>query len=72
LKDNNQELFDRRIQDNVDLIELDEAFKETYYEVIERFYHLFESIFTYYNSVTQYLSDINEGKYIEFTLEAIL
>lgn len=71
-KDNNQEIFDRRIQDSVELIEIDEAFKETYYEIIERFYTLFESIFSYYNQVSTYLTDINEGKYIEFTLEAIL
>ncbi len=39
---------------------------------MERFYTLFESIFSYYNSVSTYLTDINEGKYIEFTLDAIL
>jgi len=40
--------------------------------VIERFYNLFESIYGYYTTVTTYLSDVGEGKYIEFTLDAIL
>jgi len=51
---------------------LDESFKESYMEIIDRFYTLFESIYKYYTTVTTYLADINEGKYIEFTLEAIL
>ena len=54
------------------LIELDESFKETYLEIIERFYTLFESIYQYYVSVTTYLADVNEGKYVEFTLDVIL
>lgn len=54
------------------LIELDEGFKETYLEIIERFFTLFESIYLYYQSVTTYLQDVGEGKYIEFTLDAVL
>ena len=54
------------------LIELDENFKETYLEIIERFYTLFESIYNYYTAVTTFLTDVNEGKYIEFTLDVIL
>lgn len=54
------------------LIELDEGFKETYLEIIERFFTLFESIYLYYQSVTSYLQDVGEGKYIEFTLDAVL
>jgi len=33
---------------------------------------MFESIFKYYQNVNAFLNDVNEGKYIEFTLEAIL
>lgn len=67
-----QDMYDQRIQQEVYLIELDESFKETYLEIIERFYTLFESIYNYYQSVTTYLADVGEGKYIEFTLDAIL
>jgi len=30
------------------LIEVDEQFKESYLDIIERFYNLFESIYLYY------------------------
>ena len=66
-----QERFDKRIQASSTLIELDEKFKDTYLEILERFYNLFESIYTYYSKVTTFLSDVNEGKYIEFTLDVI-
>jgi WASH complex subunit strumpellin len=54
------------------MIELDEGFKETYLEVIQRFYMLFESIYNYYYTITLFLADVNEGRYIEFGLENIL
>lgn len=66
------EPFDQAVQNSVALIELDESFKETYIDIIERFYNLFESIYAYYTSMTTYLTDVNEGRYIEFTLDAIL
>jgi WASH complex subunit strumpellin len=67
-----QDRYDQQFQASVQLIELDESFKETYLEIIERFYMLFESIYQYYVSVTTYLADVGEGKYIEFTVDAIL
>ena len=33
---------------------------------------MFESIYNYYQLVITYLQDINEGKFIEFTLDVIL
>ena len=64
--------YDKYISDNADLLELDESFKESYLEIIQRFYTLFEGIFKYYNNLSTYLMDIKEGKYIEFTFDAIL
>lgn len=54
------------------MIELDEGFKETYIEIIERFYNMFESIYNYYTLVITYLNDVQEGKFIEFSLDVIL
>ena len=68
----NQDAYDKKIQDSVDLIELDESFKEVYMEHIERNYQLFESIYIYYTSVTEFLADVSDGKYIEFTMETTL
>ena len=64
--------YDKYVSDNADLLELDESFKESYLEIIQRFYTLFEGIFNYYSNLQSYLVDIKDGKYIEFTWDAIL
>ena len=60
------------INDSVSLTELDESFKESYFDIIRRFYDMFEQIYLFYNSVNQYLNDIKDGKYIEFTIDVLL
>ena len=52
--------------------ELDDSFKESYYDIIKRFYDMFEQIYLFYGSVTSYLQDIRDGKYIEFTIDALI
>ena len=50
-----QYLFDKKYQDecdvsiqkDIEMIEADELFKDSYLDIIERFYNLFESIFLY-------------------------
>lgn len=64
--------YDNMINDSVELTELDERFKESYIEIIKRFYDLFEQIFLFYQDVSQYLNDIQEEKYIEFTIDALI
>ena len=64
--------YDKYVSDNADLLELDESFKESYLEIIQRFYTLFEGIYNYYTNLQGYLMDIKDGKYIEFTWDAIL
>lgn len=64
--------YDKYVSDNADLLELDESFKESYLEIIQRFYTLFEGIFNYFSNLQSYLMDIKDGKYIEFTWDAIL
>lgn len=60
------------INDSVELSELDDSFKESYFDIIRRFYALFEQIYIYYTNVTTYLNDIKDGKYIEFTIDALI
>ena len=40
--------IEEKIQNNIDLIELDEEFRESYQEIIDRFFMLFESVYAYY------------------------
>lgn len=68
----NQEAYDQQIQQSHTLIQLDDGFKETYIDVIQRFYLLFESIYNYYTSVTTFLNDVNDGRFVEFSLDIIL
>ena len=48
--------YDNMINDSVELSELDESFKESYFDIIRRFYDLFEQIYLFYFSVNQYLA----------------
>jgi WASH complex subunit strumpellin len=43
------------LQENVHLLNLDESFKESYQDIIKRFYQLFESIYKYYTIVSAFL-----------------
>jgi WASH complex subunit strumpellin len=66
------EMFDKNINTNLDLQELDETFLETHSEVLARFYRLFESIFMYVTDFNRFLSELDEGFFIQMTLESVL
>ena len=66
------DLIEKTINDSAELLELDETFKESYLDLIKRYYALFENIFQYYQQITSFMNDITDGKYIEFTMEVII
>jgi len=51
------------------LAELDEEFKDNYLPLLKRFWLLFESIFKYITDLNQYVDDVEQGVYIQSTLE---
>lgn len=51
------------------LAELDEEFKDNYLPILKRFYLLFESVFKYITDLGQYIDDVEQGVYIQSTLE---
>jgi WASH complex subunit strumpellin len=53
-------------------IELDEGFREQYMEIIERFFNLFESIYNYYKDFKTFVSNVDEGYFIDYNFEALL
>ena len=64
-------------------MDLDEEFRENHFEILKRFYSLFESIYKYikgnssFSSITlldflQFLDDLEAGVFIQHTLEGIL
>lgn len=64
--------YEDQIQNNVELIELDENFRESYIEIVERFYQLYTSIYHYYQDFIKYLDNVRAGFFLEYTLESIL
>lgn len=51
------------------LAELDEEFKDNYLQILKRFWLLFESIYKYITDLNQYVDDVEQGVYIQSTLE---
>lgn len=68
----NQDQFDQRIQSSVQTIELDEGFRESYMEIIERFFQLFESVYNYYKDFKQFIANVHEGYFIDYNFEALM
>eukprot|EP00736_Rhodelphis_marinus_P001211 Rmarinus@m.276 len=68
----NADLYESRITGNEDMMELDDEFKENHLEILERFYLLFESIYKYYIDFNRYVEDLEEGIFIQYTLEDVL
>jgi WASH complex subunit strumpellin len=64
-----QDRCDEKIQKDVDLMEIDEQFKESYLDIIEKFYALFESIYLYYQEVNEFIIRVRENYYIDFNME---
>jgi WASH complex subunit strumpellin len=68
----NFDALDTRIQSNIDLIDLEESFRESYSEIIERFFQLFDSVYNYYREFKNFIANVHEGYFIDYSLEAIL
>lgn len=67
-----QDQYDNKIQQNVSTIELDEGFRESYMEIIERFFQLFESIYNYYKDFKTFMSNVHENYFIDYNFETLL
>lgn len=66
------EYFDKKIETNSNLQDLDDEFRENHIETITRFYLAFESIHKYVSELNRFIEDLNEGIYIQQTLESVL
>lgn len=50
-------------------MELDQEFKENHLDILKRFYNLFESIYKFIHDFKRFLDDLEEGVFIQQTLE---
>ena len=66
------ELFENKILTRPGLEDLDEEFKENHIEILTRFYVAFESVHKYITDLNQFLEDLEEGVYIQQTVESVL
>ena len=62
----NQYFWSQELQDR------DEEFRENHLEILTRFYKVFESIHKYVIDLNRFLEDLDEGIYIQQTLENVL
>eukprot|EP00033_Pygsuia_biforma_P003414 GCRY01003741.1.p1 GENE.GCRY01003741.1~~GCRY01003741.1.p1 ORF type:complete len:199 (+),score=35.72 GCRY01003741.1:200-796(+) len=66
------ELHEHRIETNEELSELDEDFRESHMEILTRFYKLFESILKYIHDLERFIDDLQEGVFIQMTVENVI
>uniref|UniRef100_A0A8C5V8R5 WASH complex subunit 5 n=1 Tax=Microcebus murinus TaxID=30608 RepID=A0A8C5V8R5_MICMU len=66
------ELWESKLEAKPELQDLDEEFRENNIEIVTRFYLAFQSVHKYIVDLNRYLDDLNEGVYIQQTLESVL
>ncbi|XP_035827087.1 WASH complex subunit 5 [Aplysia californica] len=69
---NSADYFDNKIESRVELQDLDEEFRENNIEILTRFYQAFASVHKYVTDLNRYLEDLEEGVYIQQTMESVL
>ncbi|RUS78371.1 hypothetical protein EGW08_013864 [Elysia chlorotica] len=69
---NSADYFDNKIESRVELQDLDEEFRENNIEILTRFYQAFASVHKYVVDLNRYLEDLEEGVYIQQTMESVL
>ena len=66
------EEFERKLNANVDLLDLDQEFQDNHEEILGRFYQLYESIWKYQQDLVKYIEDVKNGFFIQHSLTDIL
>ncbi|GLJ16716.1 hypothetical protein SUGI_0287200 [Cryptomeria japonica] len=66
------EVFEEEIETNPELLALDDEFRESFSIILERFFLLFNSILQYYQDLVQYLDDLQDGVYVQSTVESVM
>ncbi|XP_042898977.1 WASH complex subunit 5 [Parasteatoda tepidariorum] len=66
------DFYENKIESNPQLQDRDEEFKENYLDILTRFYLAFESVQKYITDFGHFLEELDEGIYIQQTLETVL
>lgn len=65
------EIFEKKIENNQQLQELDEKIRDTYLEVFVRFYVVFENIYKFAINLNQFVENLDNNVYIQESIESI-
>lgn len=63
---------ERKVNSDIELLDLDQEFQENHDDILSRFYKLFESIWKYQVDFSKFLDDCIEGFYIQYSIDIIL
>lgn len=66
------DLHEERIETSTELLSLDDEFRESFLHILHRFYMFFHGVAKYYQDLLQYLEDLQEGGYIQSSVESVL
>lgn len=66
------ETYEKEINANAELIDIDQEFQENHAEILNRFYKLFESIWRYQAEFSKFIDDVQSGFYIMHSLDNLL
>ncbi|KAL1465122.1 hypothetical protein WDU94_004714 [Cyamophila willieti] len=65
------EIIDKKIEGSQQLQELDEKIRDTYLEVLVRFYVVFENIYKFAINLNQFVENLDNNVYIQESMESI-
>ncbi len=64
--------FEKQLNDDVELLDIDSEFADNHIDILDRFYKLFESIWKYQQDFNKYIEDVRNGFYIQHSLDDIM
>ena len=65
-------MFEQKINQDTELMDVEDDFMENHLEIIARFYSLFENIYRFINDYKKYIKDIQDGFFIQHSVDGIL
>lgn len=66
------EEYEKRINENSELLDLDQEFQENHQDILRRFYMLFQSIWKFQSDFAKFIEDVLNGFYLQHSLHSIL
>lgn len=66
------EAQEKKIEENDNLRDLDDEVRENYLDILSRCFLAFESVHQYVSDLKFFIQEVNDGMYIQQSLETIL